>query len=331
MKPASALWRLVLCGIASAALLTLVVNAVAQPVDSTLRTYVAEFTDVSGLHPGADVRVRGVRVGKVESVSLERQDVESIGAVSFTMDTKYGVVPRTRLAVKYQALTGLRYVDVVDSAQGYSPKGLVLRIPTNMTQPSFDITSLFNGLQPVIATLDPDQLNLFTANAASFLSGDGTGLGPVLESMQKLTELLTNRQHVIAALMQNLAGLAETVRGESLDFLAVIDGVDRSVDEVLKVLDELRKSQVFGPAFATPLARLMKNMGLVEDADIDRGLDNALTNVDNAMDALKLIPVMWGDIDVPDGEPVPCAHGRAQLPETVDILLNGQRVVLCNR
>lgn len=34
-------------------------------------TYSALFTDVSGLHPGDDVRVAGVRVGRVDSVDLQ--------------------------------------------------------------------------------------------------------------------------------------------------------------------------------------------------------------------------------------------------------------------
>ena len=36
-----------------------------------------------------------------------------------------------------------------------------------MTQPSFDITALFNGLQPVIATLSPDDINTFAENAGN--------------------------------------------------------------------------------------------------------------------------------------------------------------------
>ena len=43
--------------------------------------------------------------------------------------------------------------------------------------------------------------------------------------------------------------------------------------------------------------------------------------------------MIWDNIPPPpeDGAPVPCSHGRVQLPEAMDVLLNGQRVVLCNK
>ncbi len=67
MKPRAALWRLLIAAVVSVVLLIVIANEIRQPVDAATRTYNAEFTDVSGLSDGADVRVRGVRVGKVQS------------------------------------------------------------------------------------------------------------------------------------------------------------------------------------------------------------------------------------------------------------------------
>ena len=66
---------------------------------------------------------------------------------------------------------------------------------------------------------------------------------------------------------------------------------------------------------------------------MDSSLNRAFTNVDNFVEAIKLVPAMWDNIPPPsqDGAPLPCSRGRAQLPATMDVLLNGQRVVLCNR
>jgi phospholipid/cholesterol/gamma-HCH transport system substrate-binding protein len=67
--------------------------------------------------------------------------------------------------------------------------------------------------------------------------------------------------------------------------------------------------------------------------NVDEGLDRAITAMGDFADAFKLVPVMWANIDPPSqaGGPLPCSHGRFQLPEQMDVLLNGQRVVLCNR
>ncbi|OBA70284.1 mammalian cell entry protein [Mycobacterium sp. 1554424.7] len=333
MSSRAALLRLTISAVAAVVLLVLLLSGISQPLKMQTRSYKAKFTDISGLHEGADVRVRGVLAGRVVATALQRQQGQSLASVDFTLDKKYGVVSNTRIAVKYQTLTGSRYLDVLNPSEDYRPASLVTSVPTAMTQPSFDVTRLFNGLQPVLATLNPEQLNAFAANAANFLSGDGSGFAPVLDSIHKLTQFLADRQQVVATLMRNLSEVSEVMSGHAEDFTKIINGLNTPIDSALTVLDEFRKSQLYGPDFVEPLLRLLTNVGFKPDDDIDRALDTAFNNVDRTLDAFKLIPVMWENIPPPAeaGEPQPCARGRAQLPTTMDVLLNGQRVVLCNR
>ncbi|ORW90613.1 MlaD family protein [Mycolicibacter terrae] len=351
MSATAALWRLAISGVVAAILFLLMVNVIRQPVAAPERTYIAEFTDVSGLHLDADVRVRGVRVGKVRSVQLERQGGHSIAVIGFTLDKRYGVVPASRLAIKYQALTGLRYLDVVNPAEEYATADLVARVPTAMTQPSFDITALFNGLQPVIATLSPEEINTFASNAVSYLSGDGGGLAPMLDSIHRLTRFVSDRQHVVAALMRNLSDVAGAIGGHSQDLVQILDWINRPLDGALDAIDEFRKSELYGPEFTDTVVRLMTNLGFppvfnaatrwrlgpegAVDApsDIDLALDRAISNVDNYIDAFKLVPVVAESIPEPpeSGAPLACTRGRFELPTPMDVLVNGQKVVLCNR
>lgn len=351
MPATAALWRLVISGVVAVLLFIVLANVIRQPVAAQERSYTAEFTDASGLHVDADVRVRGVRVGKVESVRLERHDGRSVAAVGFSLDKRYGVVSVSRLAIKYQALTGLRYVDVLNPAEGYSAAELVPRVPAAMTQPSFDITALFNGLQPVIATLSPEEINTFTSNAVSYLSGDGGGLAPMLDSVHTLTKFVSERQHVIATLMRNLSDVAENIGGHSPDLIQILDWINRPLQGALDAIDEFRKSELYGPEFTDTVVRLMTNLGFppvfnaavrwrlgpqaAPDApsDVDLALDRAFSNVDNYIDAFKLVPVVSENIPEPPeaGNPLPCSTGRFELPAPMDILVNGQKVVLCNR
>jgi len=331
MKPVAALWRLALTGAVATVLIIAVANVITQPVAAPMRSYTAEFTDASGLHPDADVRVRGVRVGKVQTVELHRQNGQSTAAVKFTLDQRYGVVPATRLAIKFQALTGVRYLDVVGAPERYSTTDLVAHVPTAMTQPSFDVTVLFNGLQPVIATLSPEEINTFTTNAVSYLSGDGRGLAPVLDSIHKLTDFVADRQQVIATLMRNLSEVADTMGGHSKDLVGILKTVNLPFDAAMSVIEEFRKAQLYGYDFTHPVVELLRNAGLKFGASIDDGLDSAIANLDDFTEAFKLVPVMYEDNVPPAGAPQSCSRGRAQLPAMLDVLLNGQRVVLCNR
>ncbi|AEF37794.1 MCE-family protein Mce1B [Mycolicibacter sinensis] len=335
MKPASALWRFALVSVLSVVLLIIIANAIRQPVQVPTSTYHAAFTDVSGLADGADVRVRGVRVGKVNSIDLQRNDDGSnVAALTFTLDNRFTIVPDTRLAVKYQALTGLRYVDVQNPAEGdLHGATKVTHVPTEMTQPSFDITVLFNGLQPVLATLSPEEINTFTDNTVAFLQGDDGGLEPMLESIHKLTRFVANRQDVVATLMHNLNTLADGVKGRSEYLTQMLDEIELPINQAVSMADEFRKSQIAGQDFTDTVIRLLAAAGLRPGMDPSRALDQAFTNTYDAIEAFKRTPVIWENIPPPpeDGGPVPCSKGRPQLPEAVDVLLNGQRIVLCKK
>lgn len=351
MKPGAAAWRLGIVGVVAVFLFILLANVVMQPTASAVRSYTAEFTDASGLYAGADVRVRGVRAGKVESVDVQRQNGQSVADVGFTLERRYGVVSATRLAIKYQSLTGSRYIDVVHPSQSYSDAALVPRVSTAMTQPSFDITALFNGLQPVLATLSPDDINTFTANAATFLTGDGGGLAPMLKSIRTLTKYVSNRQQVIATLMHNISAVGKEMGDHSKDVVQLLQWVNRPLDAALQVINEFRKTQLYGPDFLNPAEQILANLGLPAQgngglrfvtqppghqdqnvSNVDEGLDRAFTNLDDFIQSIKLVPVMWDNIGPPGqaGTPMPCSRGRFQLPEQMAVFLNEQRVVLCN-
>jgi phospholipid/cholesterol/gamma-HCH transport system substrate-binding protein len=272
-------------------------------------------------------------VGKIKAVDLVHRGGQNVAKVAFSLDEQYGIVARSRLAIKFQALTGVRYLDVTDAVQGYQVGDLITAIPTTMTVPSFDVTALFNGLQPVLATLSPEEINTFTANAASFLTGDGSGLAPLLDSLRRLTEFVSNRQEVVSVLIRNLSDVSDAIQGKSQQFIHLIDLLNQPVDAALTILDEFRKSLLYGPGFFDPVVRLLDSAGLKPENNIDEALDRAFSNLDNFFDAFKLVPVLNENVEPPgENDTVePCSRGRLQLPETMDVLLNGQRVVLCNR
>ncbi|OBH11049.1 MlaD family protein [Mycobacterium sp. E1747] len=334
MKPLATAWRIGVALAVAVVLFVLLGNTLTNPVAVDTRTYTANFTDASGLHPDGDVRVRGVRVGKVKSVDLARVGGQNVARVQMTLDRKYAVVAITRLAIKFQALTGVRYIDVTNPAEGYRASDVVTQIPTTMTQPSFDVTALFNGLQPVLATLSPEEINTFTANAAAVLTGDGSGLKPLLDSIRRLTEFVSDRQQVVATLIQNLSNLAKGIGGTSDKFIHLLDLANEPIDGALTILDEFRKDLVYSKDFFDPTTQLLHNLGFRNGVNVDESLDRAFDNLSNFFDAFKLVPVINDKIPPPgnDGTAVePCSRGRFQLPETMDVLLNGQRVMLCNR
>ncbi len=81
---------------------------VAAPRD----VYTIRYTmSLSGLEPGAPVKYNGVRVGRVDSIRIDREDV---GAVLVTVSLERGtpVKKDTRAVVNLTGITGLKYIEL---------------------------------------------------------------------------------------------------------------------------------------------------------------------------------------------------------------------------
>lgn len=323
--------RLVIAAIVSALLFVLVLSAMRSPVEGPTRSYTAEFSDVSGLGVNGDIRTRGVRIGKVESIDLRERDGKTIAEVRFTMAEPYELTDETILAVKYQNLTGVRYLD---ADFGGKTGALVEHLPLDRTRPSFDITSLFNGLQPVLATMSTEDVNRFTENAIALLQGDGGGLKPMLDDAQKLADLATDREQVISTLADNLARIADSMGGRSDGVVEFLRSVSFPIAKAMTVLDEFHKTATYGPQFLTPIKRLLDAYGLAPGANVDEMVASAFASVEEAAQAIRLLPPAVAGLQMPASAPTGtgagCAHGLAELPTDVQVLLNGSEVVVCS-
>ncbi|MGW4124644.1 MlaD family protein [Nocardia sp. NPDC004711] len=323
--------KLGVAAVVSVLLFVIVINAIKNPVDGRTTSYTAEFTDASGLHVHGDVRTKGVRIGKVQSVELVRRNGSSIAEVGFSLEQPYRLTDNTVLAVKYQNLTGVRYVDLETPEQAGKP---VDHLGTAMTRPSFDITQLFNGLQPVLSTMSTDQINTFTQNAISLLQGDGGGLAPMLDSVQKLADLAHDREAVISTLAANLSRISDSMGGRSPQVMDFVQSLSIPIGKAMTVLDEFRKTATFGPQFMAPVHQLIIELGLNKDLDVDTMLTQAFQSMPAAADALRLLPMAFAGLQLPQLSAQPgamaCSNGVATLPAEVRVLLNNSEVVVCN-
>ncbi|ASR01211.1 MCE family protein [Gordonia rubripertincta] len=322
--------KVVVVAAVSVLLFFLIMNAVTNPVKVSTKSYSADFTDVSGLRPNGDVRVRGVQVGKVKAITIVRDGDRSVAKVDLTVDSEHPVTSNTTLAVKYQNLTGIRYIDMVTTPGG-SP---VDHVELASTTPSFDITELFNGLQPVLETLDVDEINAISQNALTLLEGDGGGLQPMLDSIQRLGDYAQNREQVISTLVSNLARVSDSFGGKSDEILEILHSIEVPVDAAISVLDEFIATSILGPQFTIPVAGILRNLGLEPGVDYNKMIADAFGTAEAFGKALRVLP---GTLSVaaspriglsgPGGQT--CSKGEAQLPADVTMLLNGTEVTVC--
>lgn len=323
--------KLSAAAVVSVLLFIIVLSAMKSPVAGPTERYSAEFTDVSGLHVNGDIRTKGVRVGKVTTIDLVERDGLQLARVDFTLDNAYTLTDTAILAVKYQNLTGVRYVDLEMADDRGVP---VTELTTAQTKPSFDITQLFNGLQPVLTTMSTDEINTFTENAITLLQGDGGGLAPMLDSAQQLANLAHDREQVISALTDNLSRISDSMGGKSPQTIEFLRSVNFPIAKAMTVLEEFPKTATTGPEFLTPIKRLIDALGLQPGTDIDALVADAFASIPDAAEALRLLPASFAGMNLPQIASAPqamqCTNGIAQLPTEVRVLLNGSEVVICN-
>ncbi|MCZ4549127.1 virulence factor Mce [Williamsia sp. 1138] len=174
-----------------------------RSVPGETNEFTTYFNDASGLHEGDDVRMAGVRVGRVAAIELDTDRAK----VTFEVQKDQSIFSNTRASIKYQNLIGQRYVGldlVEDSEQMRLSPGSTLKEPS---QDSFDVSALLAGFQPVFDTLDPDQVNALSESLVQTFQGNEVSLSYTIEQVGKVATNFADNDQVIGAVITNLSAV----------------------------------------------------------------------------------------------------------------------------
>ncbi|MGB8403240.1 MAG: MlaD family protein [Mycobacterium sp.] len=212
-------------------------------VEGTTKSYSAMFTDVSGLIVGDEVRMAGVRVGRVDSVSLDG----TVAKVGFEVQSDQVLYGNTKASVTYQNIIGQRYVGLSLGDFGdhrVLSEGAV--IPIERTEPSFDISNLLNGFEPLFALLDPKQVDNVTTAVVRAMQGDTGAITTLISQTTTLAQsfagtdqilgnVLTNLNSVVGSLDKHSTNLETTITSAK----AVFKGLAQRRNELVNSLDQV--------------------------------------------------------------------------------------------
>ncbi|MDQ2956147.1 MAG: MCE family protein [Actinomycetota bacterium] len=183
--------------------------------------FVAEFTDATSLNTGDDVRMAGVRIGQVSSISITDHRVAK---VRFSVDSDVKLASTVTAAIRYRNLVGQRYIALdqgTGSPDSQLPTGSTIGL--DRTQPALDLTTLFNGFQPLFQALDPQQVNQLSYEVIQVFQGEGSTIDDLLSQTASLTSTLAGKDQVIGQVIDNLNSVLGTVnsRGDQLSSMVV--------------------------------------------------------------------------------------------------------------
>lgn len=189
-------------------------------IDGSTRSYSATFTDVSGLRAGDDVRVAGVRVGRVDAIELDG----ALAEVSFRVQSDQTLYTTTKAAVTYQNVIGQRYLALsegdFDVPVARLPEGGA--IPVEHTEPSFDIAAMLHGFEPLFSVLDPEQVDRITETVIAALQGDTGSLATLIAQTSSLARSFAGPDRVLDEVIVNLDAVLRTLAAQSGDLETVL-------------------------------------------------------------------------------------------------------------
>jgi phospholipid/cholesterol/gamma-HCH transport system substrate-binding protein len=192
-------------------------------------TYTAVFSDATGVIPGQDVRIAGVRVGEVKDVRV----APGSGSDHATAEVEFQVLKTsvltegTEATIKYRNLVGERYLALTQGVGTADPLADGARIPLARTHAALDLTVLFNGFKPLFAALSPQDVNELSGLIVQTLQGEGGDINSLLAKTASLTSAIADRDAVIGRTIDNLNAVLGTVDAHDRQLLALIDQLQR--------------------------------------------------------------------------------------------------------
>lgn len=205
--------------------------------------YAALFSDVFGLREGDDVRMAGVRVGRVEKIELQ----DKVAKVSFVVQSDQQLLGPTVASVTYQNIVGQRYLGLSlgkTGEPGALKPGTV--IPIERTDPSFDVGALLNGYEPLFSVLNPRDADNLTKGVIASLQGDDASIVALVDQTSKLTDSFAGKDQQLGTVITDLN--------------VVVDNLARNNDSLDKVITTTRDTV---STFEARRPELVSSMGSI--------------------------------------------------------------------
>jgi phospholipid/cholesterol/gamma-HCH transport system substrate-binding protein len=137
------------------------------------------------------------------------------------------------------------------------PPGSVL--PLDRTEPSFDVTALLNGYEPLFSLLNPQDADNLTKGIIASLQGDTSSLTTLISQTSTLTETFAGRDQALGSVITNLNKVVGNLAQQNDN----LDGVITQTREVVGQLDRRR------PELVSSLGSLSRVMGRLSSSATD--------------------------------------------------------------
>ncbi|MEV6389730.1 MCE family protein [Nocardia xishanensis] len=251
-------WVLVVAGVVVAALVVVgVYNGVTRIGKTTITAY---FPSTNGLYAGDDVRVLGVKVGRIESIEPGRDRVK----VELTLDRGVDIPAEAKAVIISPSLVTARFIQLAPAYTGGAKLGDGAEIPIERTAVPIEWDDIKAELSKLATTLGPvgddeqGSFGRFIETAAENLDGNGqkfrdtlrelsatlttlsdgrTDLFGTIRNLQKFVEVLSASNEQIVQFGGRLASVSRVLADTSTDLGTGLDNLDIALADVKRFIE----------------------------------------------------------------------------------------------
>jgi phospholipid/cholesterol/gamma-HCH transport system substrate-binding protein len=228
------------------------------PIIGAGSTYRAEFSEAAGLKPDNEVRIAGVKVGKVTDVSLEGDRVE----VAFKVKDAW-VGDQTTASIQIKTILGQKYLALDPRGdEALSPSAT---IPLDRTTSPYDVIDAFSSAASTIDKIDTPQLAQSMQTLSEAFEGTPADIRASLDGVARLSQTIESRDAELTKLFAATAKTSTVLADRNTEFTELISSAGL-------LLGELNARQQSISQLLTGTQRLSQQLtGLVRDNEAQIG------------------------------------------------------------
>ncbi|MGW1952085.1 MCE family protein [Streptomyces sp. NPDC001920] len=247
-------------GLTVLALLTVAAfNADRLPVIGDGDTYSAAFAEAGGLKPGDEVRIAGVKVGKVQEVDLDGDHVK----VTFKIKGDPAFGTRTGASIRVKTILGAKYLALHPEGSGRLAPGS--EIPLKRTVPAYDVVQAFSDLTTTTEEVDTDRVAQALDTISATFEDSPQEVRASIKGLSQISRTVATRDKALRELLDHANGVTGVLADRSSDFTTLVKDGDKLLREISRRREAIHTLLKSSAALGVQLS------GLVQDNDKEIG------------------------------------------------------------
>lgn len=189
-------------------------------------TYHAAFKDASGLKVGDQVEIAGIRVGRVDGMSIEGTHIR----VDFDVHgQKFG--SNSTASIEVLNLLGQKYLKLTPIGDDTLSGGST--IPLIHTTAGYDIVGALTDLTNTTGKIDKSNLSKALSTLATTISGAAPNVKGSFSGLSRLSSVISSRNTEIGDLLSHAQSVSNLLNSRKGDLLSLMKSGDLVFQELL--------------------------------------------------------------------------------------------------